>query len=906
MRPIQPETVIRESPTLTPRTVGLAEPVAVNGSRPVQGTAVVLALQRTAGNKAVGELLAPPGRSGGIARPRPVGAAPISSPAIRRILAHGDRREAAMPTGTQPLPEVDGPSEEGAQHVSIKEPTDSGGEAASGDDGDEADPTPETETEGRRPEEQSALIVADSQRSANEVAAVAAARRVEIAAQFGGFRGRVTATLDAASSAVRGFVAARQGEVKEVSNTMLTAGQSLLTSTVASGRQLLEQSRATLQEVADSAIASVVQPVNSAAGRITGLIDGLSLPDLPGVSTVRAGLRSLAGRAADVVTGGLASVRTLVSSALQHGTQLLGSVVSAAGDAARSLLGRIVSGVQGAVESIAGTLSRLATAAITQLRTAVAAHLLPAVGRAESALLRNLSTAEQQAQSALRDGRTQQLQTVNVGGDGDADDPVDAARTQNASIVAVFRERTEGILGSVFAAVNAAAAAVGERFGQVVGRVSDAIGGPLAQILGRIRELGGAVRDFLQTLLSDLGSAVTEVVDGVRAAVRDPVDAILRFASDAAGRVGQFLSGIAGRVLRGDFSLPSASDLVGDQRGYRGPITRPRPGPITLPGLKTVALILALVGALVLIYVPQLAVAVAAVLTWLGVTVGPAAFLVIVGVVALIALAALLLLLYAIYRAVKPSPGPGPKPKPKPKPKPVTVTHKTAVAAPDGSGKSRNDVGVGEKVVFTGSASGTWTATGGSPTTGSGKKFTWTAPNRAASVTVTLTTGSSSATEALSVLEPASITAVRNSTIAFRKGRAGAGMKLSFHYHPKTVSFGNTEAKEVSGPATNITGYYRKHYSDADLEHDSGDTFFPVKDDNVDSSEDTASTEDPFKPYEEGTFDWVIPNHFKVKTEGGDGKKFTEVTQAFKMLDDTGRIRIDKAGASVERSPSDP
>ena len=129
-------------------------------------------------------------------------------------------------------------------------------------------------------------------------------------------------------------------------------------------------------------------------------------------------------------------------------------------------------------------------------------------------------------------------------------------------------------------------------------------------------------------------------------------------------------------------------------------------------------------------------------------------------------------------------------------------------------------------------------------------------------------------------------------------------MKLTFIYHPLNVSFGNVQAREVSGPATNITGYYNKHYSAADLKHDSGDTFTSIQENNEDSAEDTAITEDDFTPYEPGTFDWVIPNKFRVKTEAGDGKKFTDVTQAFEMLDATGKIRITKATtARVERSP---
>jgi hypothetical protein len=252
------------------------------------------------------------------------------------------------------------------------------------------------------------------------------------------------------------------------------------------------------------------------------------------------------------------------------------------------------------------------------------------------------------------------------------------------------------------------------------------------------------------------------------------------------------------------------------------------------------------------------------------------------------------------------------KPKTKPKaeepkkpPKP-TITHETKFSAPDGTHKERSHVGVGEEVTFTGSAAGKWTASSGTPSElASGDKLTWTAPERAATVTINLQVATEVANITMQVIEPASITGRKNSELAFPAETAGAGMRLTFIYHPRSVSFGSAQAKEVSGEATGVAGYYKKHYTAAGLHHDSGDSFTSIKENNEDSSQDTAKTEDDFKPYEKGAFNWVIPNNFRVKTEDGDGKKFTEVTQAVEMVDATGKIRITKATtAKVERSPA--
>ena len=227
---------------------------------------------------------------------------------------------------------------------------------------------------------------------------------------------------------------------------------------------------------------------------------------------------------------------------------------------------------------------------------------------------------------------------------------------------------------------------------------------------------------------------------------------------------------------------------------------------------------------------------------------------------------------------------------------------KTAIGAPDGSGKSRKKIGVGERVTFTGSKTGEWKATGGAPLTqATGLSFIWIAPGRSESVTISLTSGKYTRSILINVLEPNAIKAKKKNEIGFPRRRMGAGMKLKFHYYPRTVSFGNIDAKEVSGPDSNRRGYFKDHPDD--YNHDSGDTFFPVNDNNEDSATDTASIQGYPSPWKAGGFDWIIPNHFKLRTEAGDGKKFTDVTQSFVLKGVDGTTQVLKAGESVERSP---
>ncbi|MBC7775974.1 MAG: hypothetical protein H7246_11115, partial [Phycisphaerae bacterium] len=260
--------------------------------------------------------------------------------------------------------------------------------------------------------------------------------------------------------------------------------------------------------------------------------------------------------------------------------------------------------------------------------------------------------------------------------------------------------------------------------------------------------------------------------------------------------------------------------------------------------------------------------------------------------------------------ATSPAPSAAPKPGPTPPapivaPKPV-ITHKTLFKAPNGAANTRKTVGIGEVVEFAGNAAGNWSASNGTPLIEANKKvLKWTAPERANTTDIILEIGGKQDKVTMKTIEPEDIIGKKKSDHTdFKKGVAGAGMSLRFHYLPKKVSFGNCEAKEVSDKATDITGYYRKHYTDEQLKHDSGDTFTSIQENNQDSALDNARTNDPYTPWEKGTFVWVIPNKFRVKTESGDGEKFKkDVTQSFTMVNKKGKITITKATTSCERTP---
>ena len=214
----------------------------------------------------------------------------------------------------------------------------------------------------------------------------------------------------------------------------------------------------------------------------------------------------------------------------------------------------------------------------------------------------------------------------------------------------------------------------------------------------------------------------------------------------------------------------------------------------------------------------------------------------------------------------------------------------------------RTTIAVGEVVEFTGSASGTWTATGGTPAAGAASTtFIWTAPGAPGSVTITLTVGTQTVTKVMTVIAPSSIAMVVSSQHTLTAGTAGVCMVTNVTVGPATVSFGNVQWLEVPGPATSVAGYFTK-FSAATLHHNPNPNWVTWNDSNTGPT-DHASWHSLTGPYTPGTFQWDVPNKYRVTGSGAAGTEFTTTHQLFAMTDNAGTMTVSKGGASVARTP---
>lgn len=231
---------------------------------------------------------------------------------------------------------------------------------------------------------------------------------------------------------------------------------------------------------------------------------------------------------------------------------------------------------------------------------------------------------------------------------------------------------------------------------------------------------------------------------------------------------------------------------------------------------------------------------------------------------------------------------------------PPTVTSETVLSAPDGSSDTRTTVGVGERVRFTANTSGTWTVSHGRIIgLNTGSNIVWEAPPVATNPTITITTPGGTRVVPFTVVAPNNLDMEVNRNDAIAAGTAGACMITDVNVEPLNVNFGRTQWLEVPGPATNVSGYFAR-FNAATIFHHPNPNYLPFN--NVNSGlHDHASWHAVPGPFSFGTFEWVIPNRYKIDGEpDSQGRLFTNTVQAFTMLPG-GTMMISKAGAWVIR-----
>jgi hypothetical protein len=238
------------------------------------------------------------------------------------------------------------------------------------------------------------------------------------------------------------------------------------------------------------------------------------------------------------------------------------------------------------------------------------------------------------------------------------------------------------------------------------------------------------------------------------------------------------------------------------------------------------------------------------------------------------------------------------------------VTSQTVATVP--SNRARTRLGVGESTLLTYSlGAATWTMSppdpeGGSLSSTSGASVTYTAPDRATSVTITATGGGCTKTITLTIVEPSSIRMERrpgtrgNHTI----NTASVGFIADIYVLPADVSFEHCSYLESEVDAVG-TGCFQQFYANNHVGHHPNTSPIPIGPPVSDTSGSKVNGFDKIAASGSkcnGGWTWSIPWLFRVG--GGTDKQFTTVDQVV-AITAAGAADISKAGASNHANSGD-
>jgi hypothetical protein len=227
--------------------------------------------------------------------------------------------------------------------------------------------------------------------------------------------------------------------------------------------------------------------------------------------------------------------------------------------------------------------------------------------------------------------------------------------------------------------------------------------------------------------------------------------------------------------------------------------------------------------------------------------------------------------------------------------------HQTEYTAPADTNLFRTSIGVGEYVHLGGMPAGTiWSVSAGGLSSDL-QGLVFVAPSSAASVTVTATYSNLPIPMTFTVFPPTGVTVIKTSEDTFSGPPnlppiPAAGMWLLLTYQPTSVSFYRVQVKEISGPPSNVQGYFTNFTGT--LYHNAAD-WTGLSSGNQIADHAFCSVPGSLALYP-GSAQWVIPDYWRV---GGTGSNFLQNFQQGASMDSSGNMTVTKLGQSVTTPP---
>jgi hypothetical protein len=523
----------------------------------------------------------------------------------------------------------------------------------------------------------------DCARSELQVSGIAATRRQQISIYFSDARQGLSDFFTRSVLAVQTFIAGKQAEILAAVTRTFAWIRTAITGTLQAAQAVAGQIRARINQRLETISTSVQSIVESIAGQITGLIDSIPLPDIPGIARIRAAGVGLLNRAAGVVNGAFSRLVDFIGWAFNAGMNLLDSflgTITRMVDMALSLASlAILSGMQ----MIAQALNRAVAFIGTTLRGVLLAVLIPILNGIESLITRLIGSAEQRALGLLRTNRNEYLSSL-----AEAVTPSAAAQGSKAvsteSQIAVIRQlgrdatqnsrlivqTFEFIMGGattmIVRTLASAAARIFAAIAGLIAQTTQVIVTAITRAIQILSQLMQAIGNFLRELIRELTEAVENLAESVRSLVQGGADQLIQFARNGLRRIGSFIRRFVQNLILGRSVSDSLTDALGEfslRRSFiplRGPAPPP-PGVIVAIIIAGLTFLVGLIGGTVIVVGGTVMIIIGSTVITTTVTV--------VVIVAVVVLLLLLLFAYLLYRWLR-----RPKlPKPPPCPLPINV-----------------------------------------------------------------------------------------------------------------------------------------------------------------------------------------------------------------------------------------
>ena len=220
--------------------------------------------------------------------------------------------------------------------------------------------------------------------------------------------------------------------------------------------------------------------------------------------------------------------------------------------------------------------------------------------------------------------------------------------------------------------------------------------------------------------------------------------------------------------------------------------------------------------------------------------------------------------------------------------------------------QARTTIGVGEEVNLNFSptlsvpySNVVWTTTAGSLSYTNGTSNFFTAPGRAATVTVTAKVFGKPVTKTFNVIEPVGIVHAQIiGTESYPFGNAGAGMTNLLWIGPTNVSFYRVNVMEVGEDATNIWGFYSQ-WTPQQLHHNTADHWTLLNQANQ-LYDHAAFAAGGLSVWGAGGYDWDIPERWQVIGSGATNSMTGCYTTY--SINSVGTAKVAKYGNWVQRT----